>query len=230
MRWTSLLLTCGIVGPPLFITTFLIEGATRPGYSWWRNYVSSLATSETGWVQIANFLVWGALAIAFSIGVLRAGLTLAGVLFFLFGALLVIAGLFVTDGSLGYPPGAPGEHTVHGAVHGVAGLGVFSDNALVAFVVSRHFSRQPERGWWAAASVIVGAAVIVLFVAATVISVLDEQGVAPNGPTGFVQRTSIVIGFGWIAFVAWRLRRDSSRQAAHIGDQTTTAVLGTSPR
>jgi len=30
------------VGPPLFIVTFLIEGAIRPGYSWYRNYASSL--------------------------------------------------------------------------------------------------------------------------------------------------------------------------------------------
>lgn len=44
-RW---LLAGGVVGPPLFIAVFLIEGATRPGYSVWRNQVSELELSNQG--------------------------------------------------------------------------------------------------------------------------------------------------------------------------------------
>jgi len=55
-RLTLLLLAGGVIGPPLFIVVFLIEGATRPGYSAWRNYVSDLALSNQGWEQVANFL------------------------------------------------------------------------------------------------------------------------------------------------------------------------------
>jgi hypothetical membrane protein len=40
---TRALLTAGVVGPVAFVVTFLIEGATRPGYSAFRNYVSSLS-------------------------------------------------------------------------------------------------------------------------------------------------------------------------------------------
>ncbi len=149
MTTTRALLLCGVVGPPLFIVTFLIEGATRPGYSWWRNYVSSLATGDGGWVQIANFLVWGTLAIAFSIGVVRTGLVAPGVLIFLYGAGLLVAGVFVTDPSLGYPPGAPAEHTTHGMIHGLAGLGVFTLNAVAAFVVAQHFFRDRGSHAWA---------------------------------------------------------------------------------
>lgn len=60
-RVTRVLLACGIVGPLLFIVVFLVEGATRPGYSAWRNYVSELALSSDGWQQIANFVICGAL-------------------------------------------------------------------------------------------------------------------------------------------------------------------------
>jgi hypothetical membrane protein len=196
-----------VLGPPLFIVTFLIEGATRPGYSWWRNYVSSLATGETGWVQIANFLVYGTLAVMFAVGVVRLGLRAAGALFFLYGVGLLVAGGFVTDPSLGYPPGAPPEHTTHGTIHGLAGLSVFGINAIVAFVMARQFGRR-GLGRWARLSLITGLIVIALFIASTAVSVLDERGVLPNGPTGLLQRVSIVVGFGWIALVAWRLRRD----------------------
>jgi hypothetical protein len=48
-RSTRLLLAGGVVGPLLFIVVFLIEGATLPGYSVWRNQVSDLELSNQGW-------------------------------------------------------------------------------------------------------------------------------------------------------------------------------------
>jgi hypothetical protein len=39
---TRALLACGVIGPLLFISVFLLEGATRPGYSAWRHVVSAL--------------------------------------------------------------------------------------------------------------------------------------------------------------------------------------------
>jgi len=207
LRRTRALLFCGVVGPPLFIATFLVEEATRPGYSWWRNFVSSLATGEGGWVQIANFLMWGALATLFAIGVVRVGLVAPGVLLFLYGAGLLVAGIFVTDPSLGYPPGAPPEQTTHGMIHGLAGLGVFTLNAVAAFVVARRFARDPHRRGWAIYSAVTGLLIVMLFVASTVVSVQDELGLLPNGPTGLLQRISIVVGWTWIAAFALRLWR-----------------------
>jgi len=210
MAGTRALLLCGIVGPPLFVATFLVEEATRPGYSWWRNYVSSLATGEGGWVQIANFLVWGALAIAFAVGVIRVGMVAPGILLFLYGAGLLVAGVFVTDPSLGYPPGAPAEHTAHGAIHGLAGLAVFTLNAVTAFVATWHFARHARARGWAVYSAVTGILIVVLFIAATTVSVQDELGVLPNGPTGLIQRISILVGWTWIAAFAYRLRRDAT--------------------
>ena len=65
---TRFLIACDAIGPLLFILVFLIEGATRPGYSAWHNQVSQLSQSNQGWVQITNFLICGILSLCFAIG------------------------------------------------------------------------------------------------------------------------------------------------------------------
>src|SRR5437870_11526006 len=117
---TRFLIAGGVIGSPLFVIVLLIEGATRPGYSAWHNYVSSLSLSDQGWMQIANFLVCGLLSLCFAVGlhrVLRSGRgSIWGpLLLSLFGLGLIVAGLFVTDPSLGYPPGTHGSgpQTLH---------------------------------------------------------------------------------------------------------------------
>ncbi len=211
---TTFLIACGAIGPLLFILVFLIEGATRPGYSVWHNYVSSLSLSDQGWMQIANFLVCGLLMLCFAVGlrqVLRPGRgsVWGPILLGLFGLGLIVAGLFVTDPNLGYPPGTHGSgpQTFHGAVHGVAGLIVFSSVAAASFVLARRFAGDPNWKGWAPYSIITGVLVVVFFIASTVASVLDARGILPGAPVGLLQRISIVIGWGWIALLAIRLLR-----------------------
>lgn len=91
-----------VIGPLLFILVFLIEGATRPGYSAWQTDVSYLAMSNKGLEQIANFIVSGSLCIAFAVGLRRIWHTeLASVwgplLIGVFGLDLLIAGVLVTQ-------------------------------------------------------------------------------------------------------------------------------------
>src|SRR5260370_17386513 len=69
---TRFLITGGAIGPLLFIIVLLIEGATRPGYSAWHNYGSSLSLGDQGWMQIANFLVCALLTLGFAIGLRQA--------------------------------------------------------------------------------------------------------------------------------------------------------------
>src|SRR6266704_711398 len=107
---TRLLIAGGAIGPLLFIIVLLIEGATRPGYSAWHNYGSSLSLGPGGWVQIANFIVCGLLMLCFAIGLRQVFRTGKGavwgpLLLGIFGVSLIVAGVFVTDPSLGYPPG-----------------------------------------------------------------------------------------------------------------------------
>ena len=110
---TRLLLACGAVGPPLFIVAFLVEGATRAGYSPLRHPVSSLSIGDYGWTQRLNFVVTGLLIIAFALG-LRPALRRYGagiwapLLVGLVGLGLIGAGVFVADPLSGYPPGTGG--------------------------------------------------------------------------------------------------------------------------
>ena len=54
-RWTRGLLSCGLAAGPAFITTFLVESATRDQYRPSRHPVSSLALGPRGRIQTANF-------------------------------------------------------------------------------------------------------------------------------------------------------------------------------
>lgn len=207
------LLYAGIVGPLLFIAVFLLEGATRPGYSAWRHYVSQLATGPGGWVQVANFLVCGTFVLTFALGLRFATRSIAApILLSLFGMSLLAAGLFSTDPALGYPPGAAAVHTAHGTIHGFAGLVAFSSLPATAFVMSAWFARHEARRRWFWYSLAVGLVMIATFIASTTFSAMDAAGTLPNAPTGFFQRIAIIAGWTWLAMVAWRLiRRDEAK-------------------
>ena len=206
------LLYAGIVGPLLFIVVFLLEGLTRPGYSAWRHYVSQLATGDGGWMQVANFLFCGTLVLTFAVALRQSlkgsrGSVGGPVLIGLFGTALLVAGIFVTDPALGYPVGASMVHTVHGMIHGLAGLAAFTLLPAAAFVMAWHFSSEPGSRRWTLYSVGVGTLLVVMFIASTTVSTLDERGLWPNAPTGFLQRIAIIGGWTWIAMLALHLVR-----------------------
>jgi uncharacterized protein DUF998 len=71
-RWTRGRLYRGLAAGPVFVTTFLAEGATRDGYRPSRHPVSSLALGPRGRVQAANFAVTGMLVLAGAAGLGRA--------------------------------------------------------------------------------------------------------------------------------------------------------------
>jgi len=227
-RLTRWLLLGGVVGPLLFIVVFLIEGATRPGYSAWRNYVSDLALSNQGWEQAANFLVCGVLVIGLAVGLRRAlrtgtasvwGPLLMGI----FGIGLVVAGIFPTDPGRNYPPGAPlngTPTTFHGWVHGINAIPVFLILAILPFILARRFAEEPENHSWATYSRIVGAVIILTFIGGNVIGPLGEHGLIPP-LSGLVQRIQIIAGWTWISLTAVRLlqRRPVVRQMVRQSTQ-----------
>jgi Protein of unknown function (DUF998) len=67
-----LLLLCGVVGPVLFIVSYLIEGAIHPGYDLLRQTISELEILTNRWMQVANFIVFGLLIACFAIGLRNA--------------------------------------------------------------------------------------------------------------------------------------------------------------
>src|SRR5688500_5416139 len=117
---TRRLLWCGVVAGPLFVLSFLVQGAVKGGgYDPMRHPVSSLELGPHGWVQVATFIVTGTLIVAFAVAVRPWwGAVVVG----LVGIGLIGAGLFRTDPVSGYPPGTPPlltEYTTLGLVHDV---------------------------------------------------------------------------------------------------------------
>jgi hypothetical membrane protein len=214
---TRLLLACGVVGPLLFISVFLLEGAKRPGYSAWRHVVSALSLGALGWMQILNFLVCGLLLLGFAAGLRLAlrsgkGSTWGPLLFVLFGLGLIGSGLFVADPDLGYPPGAPSSGqappTLHGTLHTIATLVTFSSLVAASMVLARRFAGDPGWKGWTFSSRATGLLVVVFLLASAVTAALDEQGLLPGAPVGLLQRLAIISGWSWIALLAfWLLKK-----------------------
>lgn len=117
--------TCGIAAGPLFLITWAAQAFTRDGFEPARHPLSLLALGDTGWIQIANFVVTGTLYVAAAFGLRDQGSWLPR-LVGAFGIGLILAGVFVTDPGAGFPAGAPegrGDLTWHGLLHEV-GFGV----------------------------------------------------------------------------------------------------------
>lgn len=206
-----LLLTCGVIGPLLFILLFLIEGATRADYNPFRQPVSSLSNGEPGWMQQTNFIITGSLLIAFAFGLRRSLRTsLWGPLLLgLVGVGLIGAGIYIADPLNGYPPGTPLIPTVrseHGKLHDLFGIPVFLGLPIACFIFGRWFARRRERGW-VVYSILSGIAMFVFFVLA---GMGFSQTLSFAEIAGVFQRLSLIIGLGWIALLGVRFLRNSS--------------------
>ena len=201
-RWARVLLYCGLAAGPVFVTTFLLEGATRDGYRPSRHPVSSLALGPRGRVQAANFAVTGTLVLAGAAGLgraadpalsSRAGRALIGAA----GAGLIGAAVFATDPVSGYPPGTPDALTQPsrtGTMHNLAAVPVFLGLPAAAFTCSWQSVRAGHRGFGR-------------YCAATATTMLATTALAGAGfnqsprlvnLAGLFQRASIVTGFGWL--------------------------------
>ena len=191
----SILLWAGVVGPPLFVAVFLVLGVIKPRYDATAQFVSEGSIGEMGWVQILNFIVLGALMLAFAPGLWvsfagqvagRAGAALMAV----FGIGLVLSGVFVTDA-----PGSRAVATVHGLLHNLAGLAVFGTLMLACFTFAWTLRSQAGGATY---SLVTGIAIPVGFVG----SALAGRWV------GIAQRALIVVGWTWITVLGLGLLRN----------------------
>jgi Protein of unknown function (DUF998) len=143
---TKRLLACGIVGGPVFVTVAIVQAVTRRGFDLAHQSLSMLSLGGAGWIQIANFLVAGALAIACATGLRRlarernAG-PWAARLAYVYGAGLIVGGVFHPDAGAGFPPGTPANQgvvrTAHGALHIASGTIAFISLIVVCFLLAR---------------------------------------------------------------------------------------------
>jgi hypothetical protein len=219
-RAIEILLLGGVIGPALFILVFLIEEAVRPGYPSWKYYVSQLGTGPGGWVQDLNFVQCGLASLGFAVALrllFRGGKAAIGgpALLALYALAMLVAGVFPTDPTLGYPPGTsrPATPTLHGMLHGLAGAVVFTVLPITCFVVARRFVGVASWRGWALYTALTGAVMLVFGIVSIAAAPLAETGRWPNAPIGLLQRVAIIVGFGWISLLAARLYRD--QRAAH---------------
>ena len=184
MARVKVLLWCGLVGGPLFLAVFLLNDRFKADYDPVRDYVSEASIGPGGWVQIANFLVTGALVVAFSLAARRVVSRWTGILLTLFGAGLMLAGVFVTD------PAPYGHRTPHGIAHDLISLVVFTSLPAAAFTAARW---RPTR-LWRAYCYAVGISIPILLAIFT----------ASSTAGGVFQRLTITVAMTWCAALALR--------------------------
>jgi hypothetical membrane protein len=199
------MLACGAVGATLFVVVFLVDGVVHTGYDPARRTVSELAIGPGGWVQIANFIVTGALMLAFAAGLRRAlrpgpAATWAPVLIAAYGTGLILSGVFVTD------PTHSGVQTVHGTIHTLVAVVVFGSLTAACFVLARRFTERR----WAWYSRVTGVVLPVFFVA---------MGGGPAAVSGVLQRIAIVVGWTWVAAVSLRMALRSPRPVVAVATE-----------
>jgi len=199
----------GIIGPALFALVFTIEGFLRPGYNMLSTFISALSLGSRGWIQIANFIVFGILLLWFTIGVAtefksgkasRWGVILLTVLGFCY----LLSGFFGMDAT-----GTPfGGNTVHGILHGIFGGIVFVGMPVSCFVFLRRFREDPKwKGmilWALVLGIIVSLGVLMMIVSIK----LPTTAVYFANWNGLIQRIALVPWMIWLfVFAVGMLKR-----------------------
>lgn len=189
---TRALLTAGAVAGPLFIAVVVIQELTRTGFDAKRHPLSLLSLGDLGYVQIANFVLCGALALASAFGLRRvlhpgrAG-TWAPILVGAYGTGLIWGGVFVADPAFGFPPGTPDGNPAsmswHGILHAIAptiaGVAVIA----VCFVFARRYAGLGRRGW---AAYCVATAVLDIVLTAASFPLADYRLMLAGGALAWV--------------------------------------------
>ena len=71
-RITKSLLGYGVIAGPIYVVSVAAQEGTRAGFDPTRHVASQLVNGDLGWIQIATFLVTGAMTIAAAVGIRRA--------------------------------------------------------------------------------------------------------------------------------------------------------------
>jgi len=211
------LLLCGVVGSVLFTATWFIEGLTRPGYDAWRQPISALSLGPGGWIQAANFIVFGLLVGCSAFGwraVLTPGIgaTAIPLLKGITALGLIVDGIFSQDPANGYPSGAnvSAVVTLHATIHLVGAVVAITALAAACFVFAWRFTREPYWRFWPVCAAATGVLTIV-FIAAF-------GSATTNGPAGLFERLATDIqGLFTVVVIARVLTGTSPLAASTVG-------------
>lgn len=204
---------------PVFYGLALFQLLIRPDFDIRVLPISFLSLGELGWIQVANFIITGGLALACAYGlrgILRgekAG-TWGPILVGLYGLGMIMAGLFRPDPIPGVSPGVDAgttvAMTVSGALHMVGFFLAFPSLIAACFVFTRRFLASGQKGWaiYCAAT---GIAVPVMTIA---------SALAPAWAGVIVAAAGLAL-FAWLAAIAAKIL---ARQGAAIHLRSLTAL------
>jgi len=193
----------GIIAPVLFTGIFMLEGWLRTAYHPMGMYVSALSLGSRGWIQIANFMVFGLLFFFFARALTSSfsnkRLSQAGpVLITIFALCLFLSGPFVMD-PMDTPPQ---QMSAHGEIHGILGGIAFLIMPVSCIVFLSRFRKDPSwqsfAPWTLLMSAILSAALAV-FIFATKFP--GGQHIF-RGWLGLIQRLVLVPYMLWLFTLA----------------------------
>jgi hypothetical membrane protein len=178
----------------------VVQILIRDGFDLTRHPLSLMSNGDLGWIQVASFLLSGALVLCAAVGmrrVLRPGVgeRWAPILLGVYGVALIGAGIFRADPVDGFPPGTPvGPPTTmstSGMLHFLLSTVGFLALVAATFVMARRFGKLGRRGW-SVFSIVTG----VLFLA-------GFAGIAAGSAVlnvGFA--LAVVLAWAWVTAVA----------------------------
>jgi Ni,Fe-hydrogenase I cytochrome b subunit len=178
-------------------------------------FVSALSLGPRGWIQIANFLIFGLLLFAFSRAVAaefqrgraaRWGIILLTVI----AVGYFVSGPFVMDPTTGTPNSLVGA-TFHGLLHGIMGGIVFLLMPIVMFVFLRRFHLETKwqflQGWtW-----VLGIICAVDDIFFTAVSKSPDLSASFSSWMGLIQRSVIIPFMIWVFIFALGMYRSKKQ-------------------
>jgi hypothetical membrane protein len=196
----------GTIGPVLFLAVLLIEGAVRPRYRPLHDTISELSLGPRGWIQIANFLVFGSLFMIFARGV-RAGLRdsragrVGGTLLSGIGLGVFGCGLFRAES---WPPSSMGPS---GLLHLFCAMVlVFALLPVATGVLARAFAADAHWRSLAPATGLTSLATLVLLVGGLLLMNPPGQPARiGNEYAGLIQRADVAVFLAWQIAAARRM-------------------------
>lgn len=194
-----LLLLAGIAAGALFIFVSSVESLVRPGFDLKRHAVSMLSLGERGWLMVATFIVSGVLTLLCAAGLRVADAGFWGpLLIAVYGAGLIIAGIFPAPASFGFPPGTPANMapvmTTSAKLHSMGFMIAFSALIVASFVFARGFYGASETGW-----------TLLSVAAGLIMPALVAAGIGNIIAPGIAFFIAAIVGWVWLGAVAARL-------------------------
>jgi hypothetical protein len=179
----------GIVGPVLFTVVFLaLEASRRDEFSPLAQPVSALEAGPNGWIQQLNFLVFGLLTMAHTVGLHRGmgparGGWVGPALLFLTGLSALIAGTFPLREDAAGITQAPAGHIVGGMIF-------FLGSPLALIVLSWRMRHDPS--WRSLSPYTLGSGLVLLALAVVGIVFVRPDAALLHDWAGLHQRIMIV--------------------------------------